>query len=67
MVEYLLPLDVVFVGDDLFVLVEVNGRRVGPHGHGQTAGNPEDKGIVHDLESAVDVIGEPVQFCICIV
>ena len=66
-VEHLLPLDVVLVGDDLFVLVEVDGRRVGPHGHGQTAGNPEDKGIVHDLKGAVDVIGESVQFSVCVV
>ena len=61
MVKDLLPLDVALVGDYLFVLVEVDGRRIGPHCHCQTAGNPEYKRIVHDLESAVYVIGKPIE------
>jgi len=49
MVKDFLPLDVALVGDNLFVLVEVNGRRIGSHGDSQAAGDPKDKGIIHDL------------------
>ena len=50
----------IWVRNELFVLVEVNCRSIGPHCYSQAAWNSEDKGVIHCLQSTIYMVGEAV-------
>lgn len=60
MIEHLLFFDVLRIRYDLFVLLNSQGL-FAEHGDRQTARNLEDIDIIHNLQGAVDVVGEAVK------